>query len=67
MSDGMDIYRAYLSAQKLAEGLLAAHHDKAGRKHHLTYAAKEILETRDRIEIAVTSITSASAPPDAPS
>lgn len=63
MSDGMETYRAYLSARHLADALLAAHHDRAGRKHHLREAQQELAETRERIGIAVTAIT---APADAP-
>lgn len=62
MSDGMEIYRAYLSAQNLAERLHAAHHNERNREHHLHEAVREIAETRERIGIAVTAIT---APADA--
>lgn len=53
MNDGMEIYRAYLSAQKLAEELLAAHHDRHARKHFLEAASKELNTARDRLDTAI--------------
>lgn len=66
MSDGMETYRAYLSAQKLAEALLAAHHDKDGRGYFLRAATAEITEASERISLAIRSTTQASSGHDAP-
>lgn len=54
MSDGMEIYRAYLAARALAEALHAAHHaPKDQRQHYLISANEEMRAAQDRIDTAV--------------
>lgn len=65
MSDGMEIYRAYLAARSLAERLHAAHHEKGAREYHLTAASEELEETRDKLDTAILAHIKP-APADAP-